>query len=264
MTIITLMSDFGLKDGNVGVMKGVMLGIAPLAQIVDVSHLIQPQDILEAALILRRSAPFFPSGTIHVVVVDPGVGTERRPIGARLGSQVYVGPDNGTVTLLAEYGNERGWELEFFRLDRPEYWLGEVSQVFHGRDIFAPTAAYLANGLRLDQVGSLLSDPVLLKLPKPVSTATGWMGEVIHVDHFGNISTNILMEQLVEKDVRVRLGGEVIDGLVRTFGDGQPGDLIALFGSTGNLILAEVNGSAAQRLKVGVGEAVRVEWRSGQ
>jgi S-adenosylmethionine hydrolase len=259
MSIITLITDFGLKDGNVGVMKGVILGIAPQTQIVDLSHLISPQDILEAGLILKRSAPYFPTGTIHVVVVDPGVGTQRRPLAARLGQHFYIGPDNGSITMLVEYTRAQNWVTEFFHLDRPETWLPQVSHVFHGRDIFAPVAAHLANGVELGELGKPVLDPVLLHLPQPMPTSTGWVGEVIHIDHFGNISTNIRDEHLTTADVRVRIGKVVLNGLLRTFGDGNPGELVALFGSTGNLIVAEINGNAAKRLQIRVGTAVTVE-----
>jgi S-adenosylmethionine hydrolase len=259
MSIITLTTDFGLKDGNVGVMKGVILGIAPQVQIVDLSHLIQPQDILEAGLILRRSAPYFPAGTIHLVVVDPGVGTQRRPLAAWIGNQFYVGPDNGILTMLVEYSRAHNWEVGFLHLDRPNAWLETVSHVFHGRDIFAPVAAHLANGVSLDGLGSKISDPVLLSLPQPMPTSTGWVGEVIHIDRFGNISTNISEQHLSSPDVRVRIGGVVLDRLARTFGDGKSGDLVALFGSTGSLIVSEVNGNAAKRLQIRVGAAVTVE-----
>jgi S-adenosylmethionine hydrolase len=261
MSIITLITDFGLKDGNVGVMKGVILGIAPRVQIVDLSHIIQPQDILEAGLVLRRSAPYFTAGTIHVVVVDPGVGTQRRPMVARIGDQFYIGPDNGIVTMWVEYGRAHNWQMDYYHLDRQEAWLDPVSHVFHGRDIFAPVAAHLAFGVSLVELGSPISDPVLLSLPQPLPTSTGWVGEVIHIDHFGNISTNIGEQHLSSPDVWVRIGGVVLDGLVRTFGERKPGDLVALFGSTGNLIVSEVNGNAANRLNIGVGAAVIVERR---
>jgi len=262
MSIITLITDFGLKDGNVGVMKGVILGIAPQVQIVDLSHMIQPQDILEANLVLRRSVPYFTTGTIHVVVVDPGVGTQRRPMAARIGDQLFVGPDNGVVTMLVEYSKARNWQIDTYQLDRPETWLNPVSHVFHGRDIFAPVAAHLANGVSLNSLGTLISDPVLLNLPQPKPTSKGWVGEVIHIDHFGNISTNIGEQYFGNTDARIRVGGVVIDGLVRTFGDRKPGDLVALFGSTGSLIVSEVNGNAAKRLKIRVGSVVTVERKS--
>ncbi|MBU4224345.1 MAG: SAM-dependent chlorinase/fluorinase, partial [Chloroflexi bacterium] len=177
MPIISLMTDFGLKDGNVGVMKGVIWGICPQAQIADLSHTIQPQNVPEAALILFRSAPYFPKDTIHVVVVDPGVGTARRPIAAQIGSQRYVCPDNGVLTMILERAEQEGWPVEIVHLDKPQYWLKEISHVFHGRDIFAPSAAHLAGGLPLRDLGTPIHDPVKLALPKPQRTENGWRGE---------------------------------------------------------------------------------------
>ena len=259
MPIVTLTTDFGLKDGNVGVMKGVIWRFAPQAQIADISHLISPQNIPEAALILFRSAPYFPEGTIHVVVVDPGVGTSRRPIVARLGMQYFVGPDNGVVTLLLEHTENRGESSTFVHLDRPKFWLPEVSHVFHGRDIFAPVAGYLAAGIPLDKFGTIIYDPFRLQLPRPQRIPMGWRGEIIHIDHFGNIASNLYRE-LLEAEVvaTVHVCGVNIDGMVNTFGERPPGTLVALFGSTGNLLVCEVNGSAASRLNARIGEAFEV------
>jgi S-adenosyl-L-methionine hydrolase (adenosine-forming) len=263
LSCITLMTDFGIKDGNVGVMKGVIWRIAPQVQIADLSHMISPQNIPEAALILLRSMPYFPPGSIHVVVVDPGVGTTRRPMAARVGSQYFVGPDNGILTLWLERAIAQGHGTHFVHLDHQEYWLPEVSHVFHGRDIFAPVAAHLARGVPLDKLGAPFEDPVLLQLPQPIRTAVGITGEVIHIDHFGNISTNIRQEHLGQPDqVVVRLGDAEIHGLVQTFGERPPGDLIALYGSTGNLIVSVVNGSAAQRLGIHLGDRVQAEFSS--
>ncbi len=259
MRIITLMTDFGTKDGNVGVMKGVILGIAPDVQLIDISHHISPQSIPEAALVLRRAMPYFPAGTIHIVVVDPGVGTSRRPMAAQLGAQFVVGPDNGLVTLALEAAEARREAVQFIHLDRPQYWLPEVSHVFHGRDIFSPAAAHLAAGVALEALGSPFSDPVRLNLSQPVRTANGWRGEVIHIDHFGNISTNIRQEQLgFPYHMKLRLSGVEIDGLVHTFGERPPGELVALYGSTGNLLACVVNGSAAERLGAKIGDACEV------
>jgi S-adenosylmethionine hydrolase len=265
MAIITLTTDFGLKDGNVGVMKGVILGIAPRIHIVDISHFISPQNVREAALILLRSASYFPPKTIHVVVVDPGVGTARRPIAAQLGAQRFVGPDNGILTMLLDFVEKRGWPTEFVHLDQPQFWLPEVSPVFHGRDIFAPVAAYLANGKALAALGTPINDPVRLMLPRLERTPTGWRGEIIHIDHFGNLASNIRLEHLLEQSttpekITVRLCGIEIRGLVKTFGERAPGELAALFGSTGNLIVSVVNGSAAQTLNAKVGDLFEVEW----
>jgi hypothetical protein len=224
--------------------------------------MISPQNIPEAALILLRSAPYFPPGAIHLVVVDPGVGTNRRPMAARVGAQYFVGPDNGILTLWLESLAAQDFETRFVELDRSEYWLPEVSHVFHGRDIFAPVAAHLARGVPLEKLGTPFANPVLLNLPQPVRTRSGFTGEIIHMDHFGNLSTNIRQEHLGQpENVTVRLGGVEIHGLVKTFGERSPGELVALYGSTGNLIVSVVNGSAAQRLDTHVGDPVQVEFK---
>jgi hypothetical protein len=261
MSIITLLTDFGLKDGNVAVMKGVIWKISPEAQIADLSHLISPQDVQEGALILSRSAPYFPPGTVHLAVVDPGVGTSRRPIAARLGDQFFVLPDNGLITLLLEQAETAKEVVELVHLDKPQYWLPQVSHVFHGRDIFAPCAAYLSEGALLTELGSLIHNPHRLKFPVPTQVEHGLLGEVIHIDQFGNLSTSIQRQHLGEPaNVRVRLAGVEIAGLVHTFGERPPGELVALYGSTGCLIVSVVNGSAAQRLGVKVGDPVQVTW----
>jgi S-adenosyl-L-methionine hydrolase (adenosine-forming) len=257
--VISMMTDFGIKDGNVGVMKSVIWNISPEARISDLSHMVQPQNIREAALLLARSAPYFPENSIHLCVVDPGVGTARRPMAARIGTQYYVGPDNGSITMLLEKAEQAGWKTEFFHLNNPDYWLPEVSFVFHGRDIFSPVAAHISIGVPLKSLGIAFDDPVRLELPKPQKTGNIWQGEVIHIDHFGNISSNILMENLgdalKEKEkITVRVHEAEIEGLVDTFGQGAVGELVALLGSTGNLIVSVVNGSACERLQVEIGD----------
>jgi S-adenosyl-L-methionine hydrolase (adenosine-forming) len=259
MSIITLMTDFGLKDGNVGVMKGVFLSIAPHAQIIDLSHLISPQNVREAALILARSAPYFPNNTIHVVVVDPGVGTSRRPLAAQIGSQRYVLPDNGLLTIILQRAEQNGQQIELVHLDKPTYWLQDVSHVFHGRDIFAPVAGHLAMGVPLTKLGTIVSDPVRLVLPPPQPTTTGLLGEIIHVDHFGNLATNIRREHLKgATKLIVLIGKHQVNGLVKTFGERSAGEAVALYGSSGDLIVSIVNGNAAQSLGVQVGDPVEV------
>ncbi len=263
MSVITLMTDFGIKDGNVGVMKGVIWGICPNAQISDLSHMIGAQNIREAAYVLARSVPYFPKGSIHVVVVDPGVGTQRRPMAAWIGDWFYVGPDNGTITGLLERAKQEGWQARFVELAQPEYWLQNISYVFHGRDIFSPVAAHLANGVSLTELGSSFIDLVRLELPKPEKTKDGWRGEVTHIDHFGNISTNIRVEHLGDamkqkENIIVCLSGTEINGMVNTFGERPVGELIALIGSTGNLGIALVNGDAAAKLGVKQGNEILV------
>lgn len=259
MTTITMLTDFGLKDGNVGVMKGVIWNIAPDVKIADLSHHISPQNIEEASLVLFRSAPYFPPGTIHLVVVDPGVGTERRPIAAQLGEHFFVGPDNGVITQLLDHIEGDGYSTNFVQLNNENYWLPDISSVFHGRDIFAPTAAHLAAGIPLTKLGTPISSPYRLKLSQPERSKNSMRGEIIHIDHFGNISTNIRREHLNDTDsIRLKLCGENIDGLVRTFGDRPPGSLVVLYGSTGSLIVSVVNGSAADRLNAKIGDEVEL------
>ncbi len=254
MQAITLLTDFGLRDGYAGVMKGVIWGIAPDVQIADITHQIHPQNVMEGALALGRVASFFPGGTVHLAVVDPGVGTDRRPIAGRLGDQFFVGPDNGLCTVMVQHTRERNDGVQFVHLDRPEFWLAHVSSVFHGRDIFAPVAAWLATGKNLFELGSLIHDPVLLDLPIPRRTKNGWRGQVIIVDRFGNLSTNLNRSHLEGSgEITVKIGGSQIHGLVDTFGDAAPGDLVALFGEADDLSIAVVNGNAAEMLGVGVG-----------
>lgn len=257
MSIITLMTDFGLRDSHVGAMKGVIWSIAPQAQIADITHLISPQNVREGAQILRRAAPYYPSGTIHVAVVDPGVGTERRPIAGRLGDHYIVGPDNGIFTALWEYHEGQGGRVEFVHLTRSQYWLSRISYVFHGRDIFAPVAAHLANGVPLAELGEAITDPVRLAFARPISIPKGLRGEVTHIDHFGNIYTNILRADVADRRmVEVHLAGVILRDFVHTFGERLPGSLVSLFGSSDHLLVCEVNGNAAQRLGVNVGDPV--------
>lgn len=265
MAVISLMTDFGIKDGTVGVMKGVIWSICPSAQISDLSHVVQAQNIREAAYIFARSIPYYPKGSIHVVVVDPGVGTARRPMAAQIGDWFYVGPDNGTVTGLLERAEQEGWQTTFIELNERKYWLPTISFVFHGRDIFSPVAAHLANGVPLQQLGSPFDNPVRLELPKPRRTDNGWRGEVTHIDHFGNLSTNIRVEHLGEamkrmETISVKLNGHQIHGMVNTFGERPVGELIALIGSTGNLGVSIVNGSALQILGTKIGDPVDVVY----
>lgn len=258
--IITLTTDFGLKDGNVGAMKGVIWNITPQAQIADISHLIAPQNVAEAALVFYRAARFFPAKTIHVVVVDPGVGTERRPIAGLVGDQLVVGPDNGVFTRMIEACERKGQPIRFVHLNQPKYWLEQVSYVFHGRDIFAPVAAYLAKGSNLDDLGTAITDIVRLNLSKPFPTLDGLQGEVIHIDHFGNISTSIMRQDIGDNPIiQVQVKDQMIDDFVNTFGEKAPGTLVSLFGSNDNMLICEVNGNAAQRLNVRVGDVVRVK-----
>lgn len=262
MTIITLTTDFGLRDGFVGTMKGVIYSIAPEAKIVDISHSIAPQNIQEGAFILARAVPFFPADTIHVFVVDPGVGTQRRPLAARLGEHYFVGPDNGMLTPLIDDAEQSKKEVEFVHLNNPKYWLPKVSGTFHGRDVFAPVGAHLANGVALAAFGPRLNDPVRIELPRPAKTDTGWIAHIIGIDVFGNLTTDLPASALQGRvDVLVRLRGAEVDGIVKSYGHKQPGDLIALIDSEDCLEVAVVNGSAAQKLGAQMGDVVEVIYR---
>jgi S-adenosylmethionine hydrolase len=266
MPIITLTTDFGLRDGNVGVMKGVILALAPAARLVDLSHTIGPQDVAEAAWVLKRAVPYFPPETIHLVVVDPGVGTARRPLAARIGSQRFVGPDNGVLTRVLAQAERAGQAAAFWQLDQPGYWRAVVSTVFHGRDIFAPVAGHLAAGVPLERLGRPIADPVRLALPAPRASDQGLSGEVAHIDHFGNVATNITRADLAaaglpaDEALALRVRDAEIAGLVATFGERPAGTLVALYSSTDDLIVAEVNGHAARRLGARVGDPVEVSW----
>ncbi len=262
MAIISLLTDFGLRDGYVGVMKGVIWKIAPDAQIADITHFISPQNIRQGALALLRTARYFPAGTVHVAVVDPGVGTHRRPLAAEIDGHFFVGPDNGLFSPVFEEAEKRGVRGRFFALDQPRFWLPDISNVFHGRDIFAPAAAHLARGVPIGDLGSPVTDPVRLSIPLPVKLPGGWKGEVIEVDNFGNLATNIRRDQLPRDTgkVVVKIGGQTIAGLVKTFGERPAGELAAMIGTEDDLLIAVVRGSAAERLRAAAGDPVEVQF----
>lgn len=262
MTIITLTTDFGLRDGFAGIMKGVIYDIAPEARIVDISHVIAPQNIHEGAFTLSRAVPFFPVGTVHIFVVDPGVGTPRRPLAARLGEQYFVGPDNGMLTPLIEEAEQNEKPVEFVQVNNPKYWLPKVSRTFHGRDVFAPVGAHLANGVSLAALGPRFIDPVRIELPRAIKTDHGWTAHITGVDVFGNLTTDLPASALQGRtDVLIRLRDAEVDGIVKSYGHKQPGDLIALIDSEDHLEIAVVNGSAAQKLGASVGDTVEVIYR---
>lgn len=259
MTVITITTDFGLRDGFVGIMKGVIYGIAPEVKLVDISHTIVPQDIREGALTLWRAVPFFPAGTVHLYVVDPGVGTQRRALAGRLGEHYFVGPDNGLLTPLLRDAEQNNKPIEFVRLDNPKYWLPKISRTFHGRDIFAPSAAHLARGIPLSELGTPLDDPVRIELARPEKTENGWKAHITAIDVFGNLTTDLPASLLRERDrVIFRLRGAEVRGVTESYGHRQPGDLIAVVDSEDFLEIAVVNGNAAHRLEANVGDMVEV------
>jgi S-adenosylmethionine hydrolase len=252
--VITLTTDFGTRDGYVAELKAVILGLAASARLVDITHEVEPQQVAEAALTLGAVAPRFPPGTIHVAVVDPGVGTARRGIVLAAGHQLFVGPDNG---LFSPFLRAPGWVAH--QLSAPELRLPAVSPTFHGRDVFAPAAAYLALGVEPARFGPPVQDPVTLAHPEPRQTGKGLAATVIHVDRFGNLVTSVDAGRLagLGGGATVRIRGRVLR-VVRTFGDLPPGGLGALLGSRGWLEVVARDGSAASRLRAGRGTAVLV------
>ena len=265
MSFITLLTDFGLSDGYPGIMKGVIFTIAPNARIADITHAISPQNIQEGGLALFRSYRYFPAGTIHLAVVDPGVGTQRRPLAMQVGQYIFVGPDNGLFSLIIREGQQHGWNSRYFHLNQPRYWLPDPSSVFHGRDIFAPTAAHHAVGVPLSDLGEEIFDPVLFPEVSPVKIPSGWQGQVVAIDHFGNLSTNITDDHLSGlRKVKVTIADRHIDGLVKTFGDRPDGTLIALIGTDRDLSISIVNGDAKTSLGVGIGAAVQITGISAE
>jgi hypothetical protein len=257
--VITLTTDFGLQDGFVGILKGVLLGICPTARLVDLSHAVPPQDVAAGALLLVRAAPYFPPGTVHLAVVDPGVGTGRRGLAARMGDAFFIGPDNGLFTSVLDRAERAGLPVEFVELARERYRLPSVSRTFHGRDIFAPAAAHLANGVPLVEFGPPVTDPVRIQLSRAEKTPAGWQAHVLAVDTFGNLATDLPVEAISDPErVTVRLGGWEVRGLVGAYGDRPPGELVALADSAGRLELAVVNGSAARRTGAIVGSVLEV------
>ena len=274
-SIVTVTTDFGLNDGYVGVMKGVLLAISPGIQLVDITHDIEAGNVRQAAFVLGTSYRFFPKDTVHLVVVDPGVGTERSALCLKGLGQYFVGPDNGVFShILADAMEESGVQaddkgegphplsvprdFEAVRLTNKQFWLREVSDTFHGRDIFAPVAARLP-GTTLTELGEPVDSVLAYRRPMARIDEQGRMaGEVVHVDRFGNLVTSIRREQLAGRPVKGRIEGHSFSGLVRSYGYGD--NLFALIGSSGCVEIAERNGSAAARTGARVGSVVVLEW----
>jgi len=246
--IITLLTDFGARDMYVAAMKGIILGLNPGAVLADLTHEVPPQDILGGAFLLAEAARYFPPGTIHLAVVDPGVGTTRRALAARAQGQFWVGPDNGLFHLVFEEGGVP----DMVSLEKAQYFRETVSPTFHGRDIFAPVAAHLSRGVPLEAFGPPVTDPVALPWPKPVFGPEIVWGEIIYLDRFGNLVSNIrgkdLLAWLKDKTPSVTLGSLTLKGLARTYGEAAPGEFLVLVGSHGYLEVAMAQGNAAREL----------------
>jgi S-adenosylmethionine hydrolase len=260
--IVTLTTDFGLNDHFVGAMKGVILEIAPEAQIIDISHAVQPFDILDGALTISQAYSYFPSGTVHMVIVDPGVGTARRPVILNSDRHLFVAPDNGVLSLI--YDREE--RISVRHVTAEHYFLQPRSNTFHGRDIFAPVAAYLAKGVEPDRFGDEITDYVRFSAPrpKPVDERT-LQGVVLKVDRFGNLVTNIRPEDAPQlfsatpPAFKIAIGTKAqATHMCTNYADGAPGEIFGILGSMGFLEVATNRGSASQMLGAGKGSEVNV------
>ena len=270
--VITLTTDFGLADGYVAAMKGVIFSINPEAKLIDICHNIKPQSIGEAAFVLSTVHQFFPQGTIHVVVVDPGVGTERRAIILRTPSADFVAPDNGVLSYVIQQFSAKPVEggvsqhqielesgLQAVAITKPEFWRSPVSSTFHGRDIFAPVAAHLSLGVSLMDFGEAITSVTVLPLSYPYQAPDGTLiGHILHIDNFGNLITDIKSEHLspLKQPITIEVGNQRIAGLSRTYA-GSSG-LLALIGSSGYLEVSLSGGNASTFLNAEVGDEVRI------
>lgn len=268
-SIITLTTDFGLTDAYVAAMKGVMLGINPQAKLIDICHNIKPQDIHQAGFVLSTACSYFPQRTVHLVVVDPGVGSERRVIILRTPSADFVAPDNGVLSYVIQslarpvplkgQQAELGPEMQAVAITKPEFWRSPVSSTFHGRDILAPVAARLSLGATPADFGEAITSVVMLPLPCPYQAPGGSLvGRIIHIDSFGNLITNIRGDDLPQAKgaITVEVGNQHISGLSRTYAEGR--GLLAVIGGSGYLEVSLSGGSASAFLDAGVGDEVKI------
>lgn len=255
--IITLTTDFGEIDGYIAAMKGVILGICPGAHLVDVTHLVAPQSIRSAAYVLKTIVPYFPAGTVHLAVVDPGVGSERKAVAIRTEGCIFVGPENG----LFSFALRSRPPLDVRCIENSRYILSNPSATFHGRDIFAPAAAFLASGIPIEALGPPcpLSDP---KWANVMVERDRIKGEIIHIDRFGNCITNIEKQHLRESfhkgRIILKVGNHTVRKLSATYSDVPPGTILALIGSFGHVEIAFNGGHAASLLNVGLGHGVEI------
>ncbi|MBP3191515.1 SAM hydrolase/SAM-dependent halogenase family protein [Natronogracilivirga saccharolytica] len=256
--IITLTTDFGSRDYYVSAMKAVILGISPNVRLVDISHDIPPQDVMAAAWILKNTAFLYPPGTVHLAVVDPGVGSMRKPLLVKIRDQFFVGPDNGLFSLVMEDETS-----EVIELDNRSYWRDAISATFHGRDIFAPVAAWLCEQDPEEGIGKFgteLTELTRYKWAKPISDEEGIQGWIVHIDRYGNLITNIpdtlIKEKNIRSNVKIYAGNTILKKISRSYTDVPDGEAIALIGSSGMLEIAINKGSAEQMLGIEKGAPV--------
>jgi S-adenosylmethionine hydrolase len=253
--LLTLTTDFGLQDYYVSAMKGVILQNAPNARLVDISHQIPAQDIMAGSWVVKNSAMLFPTGTVHLVVVDPGVGTSRKPVALQVDDQLFVGPDNGIFSLLTEQ-----YDFEAVELTNKKYWRADVSNTFHGRDVFAPVAAHLLNGAELTDLGPSLDDLETYRWAVPIADDDGIEGWVIHIDAFGNLITNIseslIDDMIANNSIKLYVGNTILDNITDTFGSVSDGEPVAYIGSAGMLEIAVNKGDAQKMLGIKKGAQI--------
>lgn len=256
--LITLTTDFGAADHFVGAMKGVILGIAPRARIVDITHQIEPYDVNEAAFVIAQAWRYFPKRTVHVVVIDPGVGSARRPILAEAGGQFFIAPDNGVLSMIFDAAPHKVRVISNAKLMNKI-----VSRTFHGRDVFAPAAAHLAAGIAPATFGKTIHDYVRSSALKPRRTGTNaYSGAILKVDHFGNLITNLHIDEVAGVKTRpfeLRVGLDRIHRLALTYAEASIGEIFVIVGSSGYLEIAANQASAANRLGCGAGAPVELE-----
>ncbi len=265
MSIITLLTDFGTEDAYVGVMKGAILSINPSAVVVDVCHYIDPQDLIEAAFFIKSSFKYFPKGTVHIVVVDPGVGGTRSVVAVKLSGHIFLAPDNGVLTLLMDEE-----EIDtIVRVENAHYFLNSISQTFHGRDIFAPVGSHISKGVSIEKLGPNLDLKELMRLsiPKPyISDKEELMGTIISIDRFGNCISNInenCLNEFVkngsEKQIEIKIGKTAIKSLSHSYAEVDSGCPLAIVGSFGYLEIALNCGNASHQLNVEKGDNISLK-----
>ena len=258
MKIIALLTDFGLSDNFVGVMKGVIYRINPEAKIVDLCHQIESHNIYQAAFLLKKSYPYFSEGTVFVVVVDPGVGGERKPIIVKTEKYLFVAPDNGVLSFLVERDIKK-----IIHITNEEYFLKPVSRTFHGRDIFAAVAAHLSEGERIENFGPAIKDMERIELPEPGVEKNRLLGEIIYVDRFGNLITDInrdvFLQFIERKKFRIVIGETRISKISSSYQEGKEGSPIAIFDSFDNLEISLYRSDASRSLNLNKGSKIYIE-----
>lgn len=265
MSIITLLTDFGTRDEYVGLMKGVILSIHSAATVIDITHQIDPQNLIQAAYAIHSSYGYFPAGSVHLVVVDPGVGSDRSLLALKLQNQYFVAPDNGVLSLLLDEDSVS----QLIKITNSEYFLDTVSHTFHGRDIIAPVGAHIARGVKLQQLGDELAPADAIRLTNiraRIADDGRIVGRIVAVDHFGNLISNIDHQMMITTGtanqtnrIIIQIGSHTIYGIDRTYENGRANTSMALIGSRGYLEIAVPGGNAAQQLNVRSGDRVQVK-----